>query len=71
MDDIKENQFFLLIGLKKIIFAVLNKNNQILLNNTPFLFTIPLIKASQNRKINQHIIMNGWSKELHKTLKHA
>ncbi len=30
MDDIKENQFFLLIGFKKIIFAVLNKNNQIL-----------------------------------------
>ena len=26
--------------------------NQILLNNVPFLFTIPIIKASQNRKIN-------------------
>ena len=45
--------------------------NQILLNDTPFLFTIPIIKASQNRKINQHVIMNGWSKELYKTLKHA
>ena len=45
--------------------------NQILLNDAPFLFTIPIIKASQNRKINQHVIMNGWSKELYKTLKHA
>ena len=45
--------------------------NQILLNNVPFLFTIPIIKASQNRKINQHIIMSGWSEELNKTFKHA
>ena len=32
MDDIKKSQFFILIGLKKIIFTALNKDNQILLN---------------------------------------
>jgi len=32
MDNIKQNKFFLLIGLKKIKFAVLNENNQIFLD---------------------------------------
>ena len=35
--------------------------NQILVNNQPFLFTIPLHKASQNRTIRQHEIQNNWS----------
>ena len=32
MDDIKKSQFFILVGLKKIILTALNKDNQILLN---------------------------------------
>ena len=37
MDDIKNYQFFIFIGLKKIIFAALNKNNQILFNKKIFI----------------------------------
>ena len=45
--------------------------NQILVNNQPFLFTIPLHKASQNRTIRQHEIQNNWSDKFLITLKHA
>ena len=58
MDDIKENQFFLLIGLKKIIFAVLNKNNQILLNKKILLNDIDLNEnlISLKKFLDQNII---------------
>ena len=58
MDDIKENQFFLLIGLKKIIFAVLNKNNQILLNKKILLNDIDLNEnlISLKKFLEQNII---------------
>ena len=45
--------------------------NQILVNNQPFLFTIPLHKASQNRTIRQHEIQNNWSDKFLVTLRHA
>ena len=45
--------------------------NQILVNNQPFLFTIPLHKASQNRTIREHEIQNNWSDKFLITLKHA
>ena len=45
--------------------------NQIIVNNQPFLFTVPLHKPSQNRFINEHYIQDNWSTKFLITLKHA
>lgn len=45
----------------------INRNN-ILLNGKPFIFTLPIYKASQNKKLNQLDIFNG-PKEKEKMLK--
>ena len=42
--------------------------HQLVVNQHPFIFTIPLHKASQNRNINEHFIKTGWAKELQKTI---
>ncbi|MEK7432690.1 MAG: WbqC family protein [Cyanobacteriota bacterium] len=48
----------------------INRNN-LLLNNDSFLFTIPLIKPSQNKLINETYILdeNAWKINLLKTIK--
>jgi hypothetical protein len=50
----------------------INRNN-ILVNNTNFLFQIPLVEASQNKKINITAIVNDekWKSKFLKTIAHS
>ena len=58
------------VFLKDVTYAKKTwiNRNQLLVNQHPFIFTIPLHKASQNRNINEHFIKTGWAEELQKTL---
>ena len=60
------DQFVIYDDVNFIKKGFINRNS-ILVNNNSFLFTLPLIKASQNKKINE-IFLNGTNKKLIKTI---
>ena len=44
--------------------------NKIISNGEEQLFTIPVLKISQNKKINEHYVGSGWSTKLIKSIEH-
>lgn len=60
------DQFVIYDDVNFIKKGFINRNS-ILVNNNSFLFTLPLVKASQNKKINE-IFLNGINKKLIKTI---
>jgi len=45
--------------------------NKIISNGEEQLFTIPVLKISQNKKINEHYVGSGWSTKLIRSIKHS
>ena len=45
--------------------------NKIISNGEEQLFTIPVRKISQNKKINEHYVGSGWSTKLIRSIKHS
>ena len=45
--------------------------NKIIANGKEQLFTIPVCKISQNKKINEHYVGSGWSAKLIRSIKHS
>ena len=45
--------------------------NKLIANGKEQLFTIPVLKISQNKKINEHYVGSGWSTKLIRSIKHS
>ena len=44
--------------------------NKLIANGEEQLFTIPVLKISQNKKINKHYVGSGWSTKLIRSIQH-
>lgn len=45
--------------------------NRMLIDGKEHLFTVPVVDASQNRPINQHVVVKGWEAGLLEKVRHA
>ena len=65
---VKSVDFFVFLDDVKFAKKTWINRNQLCVHNQPFVFTIPLHKASQNRNINEHYIISDWIDSLEKTM---